>query len=56
VIQDKLIKDLFGDLERALTVYARSVLGVNPAEMGSPWASAVNNLSYGDPGQHGQAP
>jgi len=35
-------KDLFGDPERALTVYARAVLGVNPEEMGSPyWAGGT---------------
>jgi VIT1/CCC1 family predicted Fe2+/Mn2+ transporter len=37
-------KDLFGDPERALTVYARAVFGVNPEEMGSPWASAVSSF------------
>jgi VIT1/CCC1 family predicted Fe2+/Mn2+ transporter len=37
-------RDLFGDPERALTVYARAVFGVNPAEMGSPWASAVSSF------------
>jgi len=35
---------LFRDPERALRVYARSVLGVNPDELGSPWRSAVSSL------------
>ena len=37
-------KDLFRDPERALTVYSRAVLGVNPDELGSPWTSAVSSL------------
>jgi len=32
------------DPERALGIYSRAVLGVNPAELGSPWASAVSSL------------
>jgi VIT1/CCC1 family predicted Fe2+/Mn2+ transporter len=37
-------RDLSGDPERALTVYSRAVLGVNPEEFGSPWASALSSL------------
>jgi len=37
-------KDLFRDPEQALTVYARAVLGVNPQEMGSAWASAISSF------------
>lgn len=32
------------DPERALGIYSRAVLGVNPAELGSPWASAFSSL------------
>jgi len=32
------------DPERALGIYSRAVLGVNPAELGSPWASALSSL------------
>jgi hypothetical protein len=32
------------DPEQALGVYSRAVLGVNPAELGSPWASAFSSL------------
>jgi len=35
---------LFRDPERALRVYARAVLGVNPDEMGSPWRAALSSL------------
>jgi VIT1/CCC1 family predicted Fe2+/Mn2+ transporter len=35
---------LFRDPERALSVYARAVLGVNPDELGSPWRSAISSL------------
>jgi vacuolar iron transporter family protein len=35
---------LFRDPERALSVYARTVLGVNPDELGSPWRSAISSL------------
>jgi vacuolar iron transporter family protein len=38
------IKELAGDPERALAVYARAVLGVNPEELGSPWTSALSSL------------
>ena len=37
-------RDLSRDPERALTVYSRAVLGVNPEEFGSPWASALSSL------------
>jgi vacuolar iron transporter family protein len=37
-------KELSGDPERALAVYARAVLGVNPEELGSPWTSALSSL------------
>ncbi len=37
-------RGLFRDPERALTVYARAVLGVNPEELGSPWTSAASSL------------
>ena len=33
------------DPERALGIYSRAVLGVNPAELGSPWASAFSSLA-----------
>ena len=32
------------DPERALGIYSRAVLGVNPVELGSPWASALSSL------------
>src|SRR5262249_48947727 len=32
------------DPERALGIYSRAVLGVNPSELGSPWASALSSL------------
>jgi vacuolar iron transporter family protein len=35
---------LFRDSDRALRVYARAVLGVNPDEMGSPWRAAISSL------------
>ena len=35
---------LFRDPERALRVYSRAVLGVNPDELGSPWRSAISSL------------
>jgi VIT1/CCC1 family predicted Fe2+/Mn2+ transporter len=37
-------RDLSRDPERALTVYARAVLGMNPEELGSPWASVLSSL------------
>jgi|GraSoiStandDraft_38_1057308.scaffolds.fasta_scaffold170621_1 vacuolar iron transporter family protein len=37
-------RGLFHDPERALSVYARAVLGVNPEELGSPWAAAASSL------------
>jgi vacuolar iron transporter family protein len=37
-------KELSRDPERALAVYSRAVLGVNPEELGSPWTSAVSSL------------
>jgi vacuolar iron transporter family protein len=37
-------RDLSRDPERALTVYSRAVLGVNPEGFGSPWASALSSL------------
>lgn len=35
---------LVRDPERALNVYSRAVLGVNPDEIGSPWAAAFSSL------------
>src|SRR4029453_5126871 len=32
------------DPQQALSIYSRAVLGVNPAELGSPWASALSSL------------
>jgi VIT1/CCC1 family predicted Fe2+/Mn2+ transporter len=37
-------RSLFHEPERALLVYARAVLGVNPEELGSPWAAAAASL------------
>jgi VIT1/CCC1 family predicted Fe2+/Mn2+ transporter len=37
-------RELFRDPERALTVYSRAVLGVNPEGLGSPWAAAASSL------------
>lgn len=37
-------KDLAGSPELALRVYARAVLGVNPDELGSPWAAALSSF------------
>jgi vacuolar iron transporter family protein len=38
-------RDLSRDPERALIVYSRAVLGVNPEELGSPWTSALSSLA-----------
>jgi phosphatidylserine/phosphatidylglycerophosphate/cardiolipin synthase-like enzyme len=38
-------RELSRDPERALTVYSRAVLGMNPEELGSPWASALSSLA-----------
>jgi vacuolar iron transporter family protein len=38
-------RELSRDPERALTVYARAVLGMNPEELGSPWTSALSLLA-----------
>jgi hypothetical protein len=35
---------LVRDPEHALNVYSRAVLGVNPDELGSPWAAAFSSL------------
>jgi vacuolar iron transporter family protein len=38
-------RELSRDHERALTVYSRAVLGMNPEELGSPWTSALSSLA-----------
>jgi vacuolar iron transporter family protein len=39
------VSSLFSqDTERALRVYARAVLGVNPDELGSPWTTALSSF------------
>lgn len=43
--QAQAVGTLFAaDPERALRVYAREVLGVNPDELGSPWAAALSSF------------
>ena len=37
-------KELARDPEKAVGVYARAVLGVNPDELGSPWAAAFSSF------------
>src|ERR1700682_3088641 len=37
-------KDLAQNPDQALGVYARAVLGVNPEELGSPWAAAFSSF------------
>ena len=37
-------RELSRDHGRALTVYSRAVLGMNPEELGSPWTSALSSL------------
>jgi VIT1/CCC1 family predicted Fe2+/Mn2+ transporter len=37
-------KELARDPDQALGVYARAVLGVNPDELGSPWAAALSSF------------
>lgn len=41
---DAATKDLTENPEQALGVYARAVLGVNPDELGSPWAAALSSF------------
>jgi vacuolar iron transporter family protein len=38
-------RELSRDPERALTVYSRAVLGMNPEELGSLWTSALSSLA-----------
>jgi VIT1/CCC1 family predicted Fe2+/Mn2+ transporter len=39
-------RELFRNPERALTVYSRAVLGVNPEGLGSPWAAASSLVTF----------
>ena len=41
---DAICRQASRDPERALGIYSRAALGVNPAELGSPWASAFSSL------------
>ena len=43
-IAERVTQDLARDPERALGVYSRAVLGVNPDELGSPWTSALSSM------------
>ncbi len=37
-------KEIARDPDKAMTVYARSELGINPDELGSPWGSALSSF------------
>jgi vacuolar iron transporter family protein len=37
-------QDLGDDHDRAIELYSRAVLGINPAELGSPWVAAFASL------------
>lgn len=37
-------RDLDSDDERAVALYSRTVLGINPSELGSPWIAAAASL------------
>jgi VIT1/CCC1 family predicted Fe2+/Mn2+ transporter len=41
---NRLAKKLVADPERALDTLAREELGLNPAELGSPWGAAISSL------------
>jgi vacuolar iron transporter family protein len=41
-VAQEMVLQLARAPERALNVYARAVLGVNPDELGSPWAAAIS--------------
>jgi len=43
-IAERVSQDLAKDPERALGVYSRAVLGVNPDELGSPSTSALSSM------------
>jgi len=43
-IAERVSQDLATDPARALGVYSRAVLGVNPDELGSPWTTALFSL------------
>lgn len=43
-LAERVTQDLARDPERALGVYSRTVLGVNPDELGSPWTSAGSSV------------
>ena len=43
-LAERMTQDLARDPERALGVYSRGVLGVNPDELGSPWTSAFSSV------------
>jgi len=43
-IAERVSQDLANEPARALGVYSRAVLGVNPDELGSPWTTALSSL------------
>jgi vacuolar iron transporter family protein len=43
-LAERMTQDLARDPERALGIYSRAVLGVNPDELGSPWTSAFSSV------------
>ncbi|HTK92932.1 MAG TPA: VIT1/CCC1 transporter family protein [Verrucomicrobiae bacterium] len=43
-IAERVTQDIAKDPGRALGVYSRAVLGVNPDELGAPWTSALSSV------------
>jgi vacuolar iron transporter family protein len=43
-LAERMTQELAKDPERALGVYSRAVLGVNPDELGSPWTAALSSV------------
>src|SRR5882672_4511021 len=41
---ERASRELARNVDRALAVYSRAVLGVNPDELGSPWAAALSSF------------
>jgi vacuolar iron transporter family protein len=44
VTAERATQELARNVDRALGVYSRAVLGVNPDELGSPWAAAFSSF------------
>jgi VIT1/CCC1 family predicted Fe2+/Mn2+ transporter len=41
---ERASRELARNVDRALAVYSRAVLGVNPDELGAPWAAALSSF------------